>query len=52
MKRDLTEQLDNWISRSKTWSEWAEALRHWLDKIFLNSPLRPLKNVLNGTRMI
>lgn len=48
MKRDLTERLDNMISDWDALNQFAEWLRHLLDKIFLDSPLRSLKNFLNG----
>lgn len=48
LNRDLTERLDNFIDESKALTRFAEWLRHGMDKIFLNSPLRPLKNFLNG----
>lgn len=49
LKRDWTERIDTFISGFKGWDNFAESLRHLLDKVFLNSPLRPLKNFLNGT---
>ncbi len=48
MKRDFTERVENLINGFSVLTKFGEWLRHWLDKIFLTGPLRPLKNFLNG----
>jgi nitrite reductase/ring-hydroxylating ferredoxin subunit/uncharacterized membrane protein len=48
MKRDLTERLEQIINGSHLLVSFAEWLRRIFDAIFLNGPLRPLKNFLNG----
>jgi len=48
MKRDLTERLDSIINGWDALNQFAEWLRHLLDKVFGTGPLRPLKNFLNG----
>ena len=48
MQRDLTERLESAINRIGILNQLAKWLRDLLDKIFLNGPLNPLKNFLNG----
>ena len=48
MNRDLTEQIDQVINSSRLLNRLADGLRGLFDKIFLNGPLLPIKDFLNG----
>jgi nitrite reductase/ring-hydroxylating ferredoxin subunit/uncharacterized membrane protein len=48
MKRDLTERIERGINSIGFLNALAKWLRDLLDQIFLNGPLNPLKNFLNG----
>jgi nitrite reductase/ring-hydroxylating ferredoxin subunit/uncharacterized membrane protein len=48
MKRDITERIDTSLIQSQTIKSWASGVQKIMNALF-NSPLRPLKNFLNGT---
>lgn len=48
MKRDLTERIENTLIASTSIKGLASAVQKIMNKLFLDSPLRPLKNFLSG----
>src|SRR5918912_3701995 len=48
MERDITQLIENPIVESKTVATLSDGLRTLLNKLFFESPLRPLKNFFNG----
>jgi nitrite reductase/ring-hydroxylating ferredoxin subunit/uncharacterized membrane protein len=49
MNRDLSERLTDGIARVSAVRSIAKALQRPLNRLFLDGPLRPLKNFANGT---
>ncbi len=49
MKRDLTENIEKTLTESSSVRRVASAAQKIMNALFLNTPLRPLKNFLNGT---
>ncbi len=49
MKRDLTERLEGWITRSAAVRGAAKAFSRPLNGLFQQTPLRPAKLLLNGS---
>jgi nitrite reductase/ring-hydroxylating ferredoxin subunit/uncharacterized membrane protein len=49
MNRDFSERVEDAITRTAAVRHLAKSLQHLFNKIFLDGPLRPLKNFANGT---
>ena len=49
MNRDFSEALDAAITRVPAIRASAKSLQRALNTVFLEGPLRPLKNLANGT---
>src|SRR5437868_5382738 len=49
MSRDLSEKLTDVITRGATIRNLAKAIQRPFNALFLDGPLRPLKNFANGT---
>src|SRR5438552_14840908 len=49
MNRDVTERLDNGLSKSKAVKTYAEILKSPMDALFAKGLLHPIKTFLNGT---
>jgi len=49
MQRDFDELIESTLENSKTLNQTGKTIRGWLAKTFEESPLRPVKNFLNGT---
>ncbi len=49
MARDLTERIENSLIRNKPINGLAQAVQQVMNRLFLKSPLRPIKVFMNGT---
>ena len=49
MKRDLTERVESTLTHSGAIRVLASAVQELMSAIFLNSPVKPFKDSMNGT---